>query len=93
MTESPVDAAFFILPYNPYGERQNYDWSFPARWFDMKNNKSVMIGNEFWDFIGGDGTYQLFIEEVNKLGSKYKKIIYKEFLGMNIPENNDNYKL
>lgn len=64
-----------------------YNWSFPARWFDMKQDKVVLIGDEFWDFIGGKGTYQLFITELNKLGIDYRKCIYKEYLGF------DNYEI
>jgi hypothetical protein len=80
MINNPITDAFYALPYNPYGKRENYAWSFPARWFDMKNDKSVMIGNEFWDFIGGTGTYQLFIDEINKLGVKYRERIFREYL-------------
>ena len=61
-------------------------WSFPNRWFDMRKDVSVLIGEEFWDLIGGAGTYQLFIKEVNKLGAFYKERIYKDFLGINPPE-------
>jgi hypothetical protein len=82
MVDIPVQGAFYALPYNPYGKRENYSWGFPARWFDMKNDKAVMIGDEFWDFIGGKGTYQLFVSEINKLGSEYKERIYKEYLGI-----------
>lgn len=31
----------------------------------MKSDKSIYIGDEFWDLIGGVGTYQLFIKEIN----------------------------
>ena len=76
MVETPITDAFYALPYNPYGKKENYNWSFPARWFDMKQDKVVLIGDEFWDFIGGKGTYQLFITELNKLGIDYRKRIY-----------------
>ena len=82
MIEKPVSGAFYALPYNPYGKRQDYNWSFPARWFDMKTDEVVLIGEEFWDLIGGKGTYQLFIDEVNKLGVEYKDRIYREYLGI-----------
>jgi len=82
MVEKPISSAFYALPYNPYGKRENYNWSFPARWFDMKADKVVLIGDEFWDFIGGKGTYQLFIDEINKLGTEYKDRIYREYLGI-----------
>lgn len=87
MVETPITDAFYALPYNPYGKKENYNWSFPARWFDMKQDKVVLIGDEFWDFIGGKGTYQLFITELNKLGIDYRKRIYKEYLGF------DNYEI
>ena len=77
-----IDEAYFALPYNPYGKKENYNWMFPFRWFDMKNDKSVLIWNEFWDKIGGIGTYQYFIREINKIGKDYKTRIYREFLGM-----------
>lgn len=61
-----VDAAYFALPYNSYGKRADYSWSFPARWFDMRNDEVVLIGNEFWEKIGGMGTYGAFINAVNE---------------------------
>ena len=89
MVNSPISGAYYALPYNPYGNREDYNWSFPARWFNMKEDEVVLIGDEFWDFIGGVGTYQLFITEINKLGTEYKERIYKEFLGIEIPDTED----
>ena len=85
MNERPVDSAFYALPYNPYGSRDKYDWSHPNRWFDMKRDPSVLIGEERWDFIGGSGTYMMFIKEINKLGVHYKERIYREYLGIEPP--------
>lgn len=80
-----VDEAYYALPYNPYGKKEDYAWSFPARWFDMKNDPVVLIGDEFWEKIGGLGTYQAFINAVNEIGIEYKTRIYREFLGMEPP--------
>jgi hypothetical protein len=55
----------------------------------MHEDESVLIGNEFWDLIGGGGTYQTFITEVNNLGKEYKERIYKEFLKIEPPQNFD----
>lgn len=85
MDPPQVDGAYFALPYNPYGVREKYDWSFPARWFDMKKDLVVLIGDEFWDKIGGLGTYQTFIAAVNEIGRDYKNRIYREYLGMEPP--------
>ena len=81
-----IDAAYYALPYNPYGrKREDYSWSFPARWFNMKEDKTVLIGNEFWEQIGGIGTYQAFIDAVNEIGTVYRNRIYREFLGIEPP--------
>lgn len=89
MHPKTVDYAYYALPYNPYGEKEDYNWAFPMRWFDMKNDEAVLIGNEFWEFIGGKGTYQNFIREINTLGKEYKERIYREFLGIEPPETFD----
>lgn len=93
MENNMITSAFFALPYNPYGKKEDYNWSFPARWFNMKEDAVVLIGNEFWDLIGGTGTYQNFITEVNKLGADYKERIYKDFLGIEPPKKDNDYKL
>ena len=86
MNEQIVDNAYYALVYNPYGnKKEDYAWSFPMRWFDMINDESVLIGDEFWNLIGGKGTYNTFINEINKLGVGYKERIYREFLGIEPP--------
>jgi len=88
-----IDGAYYALPYNPYGKRADYSWSFPARWFDMKNDEVVLIGDEFWEKIGGVGTYKAFINAVNEIGKEYKDRIYREFLGIEPPAALDDGKL
>lgn len=84
-----VDGAFFALPYNPYGTREQYSWTIPARWFDMKHDDVVLIGDEFWDMIGGSGTYDAFISAINEIGAEYKERIYREYLGIEPPAGYD----
>ena len=93
MEPKMVDEAFYVLPYNPYGKREDYSWSFPLRWFNMKNDRVVMIGKEFWDFIGGEGTYDLFIQEINKLGRVYRERIYREYLEIEPSTDKLDFKL
>lgn len=85
MEPPQVNEAYYALPYNPYGRRENYSWSFPARWFNMKEDEVVLIGEEFWEKIGGLGTYKAFIEAVNEIGQEYKERIYREYLGIEPP--------
>jgi hypothetical protein len=80
-----VDAAYYALPYNPYGKKELYTWSFPARWFNMQKDRVVLIGDEFWNMIGGEGTYKALIDAVNELGSGYRDRIYREYLGIEPP--------
>ena len=89
MNPPRVDEAFYALVYNPYGKKEDYNWAFPRRWFNMQSDSSVLIGDEFWDLIGGEDTYKVFIEEINLLGKEYKERIYREFLGIEIPKNRD----
>ena len=90
MNEQPVKYAYYALPYNPYGKRrEDYAWTFPARWFDMKHDSSVLIGEEYWNLIGGEGTFEFFIKEINKLGVSYRERIYREYLGIEPPEGYD----
>jgi hypothetical protein len=35
MEPKQVEGAYFALPYNPYGTKEKYDWSFPKRWFNL----------------------------------------------------------
>jgi len=89
MEDSKVDFAFYALVYNPYGEKEDYNWAFPQRWFNMQRDTSVLIGDEFWNLIGGTDTYKTFISEVNFLGKEYKERIYREFLGIEPPTHRD----
>lgn len=81
-----IDGAYYALPYNPYGKKEDYAWSFPARWFNMKTDPVVLIGDEFWEKIGGQGTYQAFIDAVNEIGKAYRLRIYREFLEIEPPD-------
>lgn len=93
MTPKQVDGAYFALSYNPYGQKEDYSWGIPSRWFNMQDDEVVLIGNEFWDKIGGIGTYQAFIDAVNEIGEEYKTRIYQEFLGINDLTNQEDFQL
>jgi Type II restriction endonuclease, TdeIII len=80
-----IDEAYYALPHNPFGKREKYSWSFPARWFDMRKDKVVLIGDEFWELMGGLGTYQAFIAAINELGKHYRDRIYREYLMIEPP--------
>ena len=51
----------------------------------MKQDECVLIGNEFWERIGGKGTYQAFLDAVNEISADYKLRIYRDYLGIEPP--------
>jgi len=60
---------FFGLYYNPGGPtRQDYNWYVPNNIFDMSNDNCVVIGQEYWDLLGGEGTYKELLEIFKKIG-------------------------
>lgn len=74
--------AYFALPYNPYGIREKYSWAHPNRWFDMKKSPLVLIGREFWEVLGGEGTFNDLISVFEEVGSEYRDIIKKDYLNL-----------
>ncbi|MCF2143351.1 MAG: TdeIII family type II restriction endonuclease [Candidatus Heimdallarchaeota archaeon] len=71
---------YFALPDNPYVTKENYSWSHPKRYFDMEDTNCVLMGKDFWDYLGGKGTWEELIEIFQKVGKKTKKRIFEEFL-------------
>ncbi|MBI4199155.1 MAG: TdeIII family type II restriction endonuclease [Chloroflexi bacterium] len=61
----PNARAYLGLTYNPFLTRAAYGHSFTRQIMDM--DAQVLLGQELWDHIGGDGTYDellAIIEEV-----------------------------
>jgi len=54
--------AFLAFPYNPYVYREAYAHPYTKLVMDLVDE--VLIGEEFWNFIGGEGTYQTLLEIV-----------------------------
>lgn len=67
---------YFGLFYNPGGEeRSNYNWTIPSKIFDMKNDPCVLIGKDYWNKLGGKGTYAELLTIFAKVGVETRKII------------------
>jgi len=62
---------YLALYYNPGGsKKKDYNWSMPSKIFDMKNDDCVLIGKGYWDFIGGEGTYEELLDIFKEIGEK-----------------------
>lgn len=69
---------FFGLYYNPYGEdRANYNWTPPMGVFDFHKDPVVLIGRDYWETVGGVGTYDEIIQIAEKVGEKTRPRIEK----------------
>jgi len=72
----PACDTFFGLFYNPNGpKRSDYNWSIPSKIFDMKNDKCVLIGEDYWDTIGGKGTYEELLDAFKNAGKTTQALI------------------
>lgn len=61
--------ALYGMPYNPYGEdRAAYAWHHAVQLLDIENQ--VVIGREFWDFVGGPGTYDNLLSLFAEVGTE-----------------------
>jgi len=53
------------IPYNPYEPEPYQRWTLQGL-FDLKNE--VLVGKEFWDFLGGNNTYEDLLNVFEKAG-------------------------
>ena len=56
------------VPYNPYG-RGEYRHVYPLAFFDFESE--VMLGEPFWNFVGGDGAYDELIDVYREVGEEF----------------------
>lgn len=65
----PKVSTYFAMAYNPYGDRrQDYKHSFTLNYLDFKNQ--VIIGKEFWELVGGPGTYDEVLAIYREVGKE-----------------------
>ncbi len=65
----PKVRTYFAMAYNPFGdERASYNHSFTLKYLDFPN--MVLIGREFWEYIGGQGTYEEVLSIYREVGIK-----------------------
>jgi len=67
---------FFALYYNPGGEkREDYNWTLPSRIFNMHKDECILIGEEYWNFLGKRGTYKELLSIFEEVGEATRKLI------------------
>jgi hypothetical protein len=60
LSVSEDNQAFYALHYNPYVTREKYNWSPPKGLMDFE--KEVLLGEEMWNYLGDDNTYDELYE-------------------------------
>ncbi len=62
----PGARTYFGMPYNPYGEGNEYRHSFAINHLDLEHQ--TLIGKQYWDFLGGGGAYEELLEIYRRVG-------------------------
>ncbi|MBD66531.1 MAG: restriction endonuclease [Halobacteriovoraceae bacterium] len=72
----PECKAYFALPYNPYGEEKKlYAHNPPFKIFNMIKDEVVLIGKDYWDILGGKGTYSNLLQIAEEVGEDTRKLL------------------
>lgn len=67
---------YFGLYYNPFGEgRELYRWTPPMKIFDFHRDPCVLIGRDYWDTLGGRGTYDTVLEIAQSVSQQLQQIV------------------
>ncbi|MFN3301987.1 MAG: TdeIII family type II restriction endonuclease [Patescibacteria group bacterium] len=64
------------IPYNPY-EPKEYSWPLILNY--LKIGEDLLVGKQFWDFLGGKGTYEELLKVFEETGKELKEKIEKKF--------------
>jgi hypothetical protein len=68
------------IPYNPYEPKQYNRWTMRGM-LDLENE--LKVAGEFWDFIGGDGTYDDLLVCFEEVGIEMREEIDNYFKSFN----------
>lgn len=67
---------YFGLYYNPFGEgRELYRWTPPMRIFNFHRDPCVLIGRDYWDTLGGRGTYDTVLEIAQSVSHELQQLV------------------
>jgi type II restriction enzyme len=71
------------IPYNPYEPKPYSRWTM-AGMLDLNNE--LKVAEEFWDFLGGNGTYEKLLNCFEEVGIEMRTEIDEYFLKFNKKE-------
>jgi len=62
--------------YNPYTPKEYNRWTC-LKFFDKGND--LLVGKDFWDFLGGVGTYETLIQIYEQVGEEIRPTLNRKF--------------
>lgn len=68
--------SLIAIPYNPYEPKPYERWTM-AGMLDL--NAEIKVANEFWDFLGGVGSYELILKAFEEVGCEMRGEIDEYF--------------
>jgi type II restriction enzyme len=68
--------AYICIPYNPEAPNPYSRWTLQGL-YDLKNE--VLVAEEFWDFLGGKGTFEELLDIFEQTGIELREEIDKKF--------------
>src|SRR5581483_9426240 len=70
----PRVQGYFAMAYNPYGSSRNdYEWSMARNYLPF--DEGVLIGQEFWELVGGPTAYEELLDIYQEAGREKSKYI------------------
>lgn len=68
------------IPYNPYEPKPYERWTM-AGMLDLKDE--LKVADEFWDFLGGKGSYEMLLKAFEEVGIEMRSEIDEYFAKFN----------
>ncbi len=68
--------SLIAIPYNPYEPKPYERWTM-ARMLDL--DFELKVAKEFWDFIGGVGSYEIILDSFEEVGLEMRNEIDEYF--------------
>ncbi len=67
---------FLVFPYNPYYPEPYHRFT-EVGMMDAPND--FLVGEEYWDFLGGVNTFKMLLETFDEVGKEFKSQLAKKF--------------
>ncbi|WP_285818812.1 TdeIII family type II restriction endonuclease [Helicobacter bilis] len=80
LTQNLKFQSLVAIPYNPYAPKPYERWTM-AGMLDLEFE--LKVADEFWDFLGGVGSYAMLLEAFEEVGIEMREEIDEYFKRFN----------